>query len=134
MPLLLKIKLLDSSGKIINIDYDKDKKLMAKLILEKDNNNIDLIVTQYNDESFIIKPAINSMPDLLHLPVYFSQSQYYFIQITYDNTVFYSLLSLKETNVQCPLIVKYQISRLKHMMIKLQYLYQQIYQMSNKFA
>ena len=104
MPLLLKIKLLDSSGKIINIDYDKDKKLTAKLILEKDNNNIDLIVTQYDDESFLIKPAINSVPDLLHLPVYFSQSQYYFIQITYVNTTFYSLLSLKETNVQCPSI------------------------------
>ena len=111
MPLLLKIKLLDSSGNTINIGYDKDKTLTAKLILEKNNTiyiNIDLIVSQYNDESFIIKPDINTIPDLLHLPVYLSQSQYYFIQISYDNTDFYSLLSLKESNNQCPSInIKY---------------------------
>ena len=105
MPLLLKIKLLDSNGNTIDIDYNKDKTLTAKLILaEKENIYIskDLTATQYNDEGFIIKPEVNIISDLLHLPVYLPKEHYYFIQISYNTTDFYSLLSLKETNVQCP--------------------------------
>ena len=111
MPILLKVKLLDSSGNTIDINYSKEKALTAKLILEKENSiyiSIDLIVSQYNDNTFIIKSDVNTISDLLHLPIYLPQSQYYFIQLSYDSTNFYSRLTLKDSNVQCPSIsIKY---------------------------
>ena len=51
-----------------------------------------------------ISPVDNSISKLLHLPVYLTQNYHYFIKLTYDNNTFYSFLSLKESNLQCPSI------------------------------
>ena len=108
IPLLLKVKLLDSSGNPIEKNSEQKKELKAKLILENMDNiyvTIDLLVIQYNDDIYYIKPDISTISDLLHLPRYFTrEGYYYFIQLSYDTSDFYSLLTLKKSNLQCPLI------------------------------
>jgi hypothetical protein len=98
LPLLLKIKLLDSSGNPVDIEYNNENQLRAKLLLPK-GNDIDLTLLHYNDDTFYIKPDIKTTSYLLHLPIYIIQD-YYYIQISYNETYFYSLLSLKKTDLQ----------------------------------
>ena len=105
LPLLLKIKLLDTYGDTVDIKYNKT--LEAKLILANEKNDyisINLVALQFNDDTLYIKPNVNSISKLLHLPVYLTQNYHYFIKLAYDNNTFYSFLSLKESNLQCPSI------------------------------
>jgi len=100
MPMLLKIKLLDSAGNPIDVVYNKP--LTTKLILADGDDVIisyDLISLHYNDDTFLIKPKTDSISDLLHLPLYVEAGQYY-LNISYKTNNFYSLISLKKTDLQ----------------------------------
>ena len=100
LPMLLKIKLLDSAGNPIDVVYNEQ--LTTELILADRDSvifSIDLISQHYNDDTFLIKPKLDSISDLLHLPLYVEAGQYY-IHISYKENNFYSLISLKKTDLQ----------------------------------
>ena len=118
LPLLLKVQLLDSSGKPIDIKYEADKNnLEAQIILYSNKEDagiriqIKLVVLQYNDNTFYIKQNSKLVSEILHLPVSKKQGDTigYFIQLIYNNNNdnndnkennFYSLLKLKQTDLQ----------------------------------
>ena len=109
LPLLLKVQLLDSSKIPFYMDYASGTNLKAQISLMKESEirlKVELNVIQYNDNTFYIKPSIESIPDILYLPVNQQEEDNigYFINLSYNNTDFYSLLTLKQTDLQLPSI------------------------------
>ena len=103
VPILLRIKFLDEKGNDIDITPDEGKKYTAKLILANDNEeklSIDLILRHFNDKYFYIQNDPSNIVNIIHLPVYLTDSSLkYFIKISYDTSVnLYSLLSIEERN------------------------------------
>ena len=108
IPLLLRIKFLDEKGNDLYINAEEGNKYGAKLILANDSGEkigINLLMRQFNDNYFYIKYYPNTISNVIHLPIYLTDSSVkYFLKIIYEtNDIFYSLLSLENrNNIQSP--------------------------------
>ena len=101
LPFLLRVKFTDSNG--ITLDFAKDVAKVSASIIYVDNNKIvegeeiELIVRQFNDNYFFMRPDTNKISTIKHLASKFSnENSGYFIKIVCNDKTFYSLLSLKK--------------------------------------
>ena len=118
LPFLLRVRFTDSNGFIL--DFQKNEAQISASIIYVDNNKIiedeeiNLIVRQYNDNYFFISPDTSLITTIKHLPKKPSDtSTGYFIKIECNDKQFYSLLSLKQNNYHNPYRIEQYNSPLK---------------------